>query len=155
MESISKADQPEQIKFMVVGMVSSAEFQRARFYALRLHKSNAVQYAKPDIRPLFNVTWCWYLTKVIPTTLILLPPLCDHLYKIFSQIRRNLGGRLWALKKHCAVFMNGNYFGNDDDLFRYTLTCCRMRVAVDFYTMGIKHMEGMFYKSVNEGVSKK
>lgn len=54
----------EKIAFSVVGIVTSPEFQKCRIYAERLHKSYPDYYSPPVIRPLLDLDWELFLTKV-------------------------------------------------------------------------------------------
>lgn len=55
---------PPPIKFTVVGIVTSEDFQKCRFAITKLHTSFPKQFATPDIRPMLDVEWNEFFTKV-------------------------------------------------------------------------------------------
>lgn len=56
---------PQELeKFLVVGIITSTEFQRARFIVEKLHTSFSSIYEKPEIRAMLDVEWQEYLRKV-------------------------------------------------------------------------------------------
>lgn len=56
--------EPPKIKFRIVGNVASPEFQICRCYTERLYKSFPKDYQEPDIRPLLDVDWNLFMSKV-------------------------------------------------------------------------------------------
>ncbi|GJQ73608.1 hypothetical protein Trydic_g13952 [Trypoxylus dichotomus] len=118
-----------KIRILVVGLAASIEFQRSRYYAECLYKSSSAKFSKPDIRPLLNISWNLYLTKV----------------------RRRIGGRIWALNKNCVVFTNGNYLGDDQDLLHFSLKYARIRAGIDFNDRGIKELKTLFDRQIRDG----
>lgn len=51
-------------KFLIVGLITSSEFQKAQFIVKKLHTSYPMNYEKPEIRPMLDVEWDVYITKV-------------------------------------------------------------------------------------------
>lgn len=52
-------------KFLIVGIITSCEFQRAQFIVKKLHTCYPKTYDKPEIRPMLDVEWDAYITKVV------------------------------------------------------------------------------------------
>lgn len=64
MESVNENNSEHVEKFFVLGIISSNEFQKSRFIVEKLFKSFPKLYEKPEIRPMLDVEWNEYLTKV-------------------------------------------------------------------------------------------
>lgn len=52
-------------KFLVVGIITSDEFQKCRFIVKKLSSNFPKRYDIPHIRPMLDVEWEDYLTKVL------------------------------------------------------------------------------------------
>lgn len=61
----TKDDVPDLQKFLVVGIITSEDFQKSRYAVLKLHKSFPNIFDSPDIRPMLDVEWNQFITKVI------------------------------------------------------------------------------------------
>ncbi|KAF2897965.1 hypothetical protein ILUMI_08217 [Ignelater luminosus] len=107
--------EPPKIQFRIVGNVASPEFQICRYYIERLHKSFPKDYQEPDIRPLLDVDWNLFLIK----------------------LRRRIGGeKTWTLQRMVAVFMNGEFLGDDTNLLKFVATKYNFFILKDFEKIG-------------------
>lgn len=52
------------VRFTVVGIVTSEDFQKCRFAINKLHKSFPKVFVTPDIRPMLDVEWNEFIIKV-------------------------------------------------------------------------------------------
>lgn len=52
------------ILFEIVGLIVTASFQQCRLIVRKLHKSLPKMYQPPIIRPMMNLEWEEYITKV-------------------------------------------------------------------------------------------
>ncbi|CAH1967503.1 unnamed protein product [Acanthoscelides obtectus] len=112
MSEVSALEPPE--KFIVAGIVSNKEFQKSRYVIQKLHICFPKLYAPPEIRPMLNVEWTAYLTK----------------------IKRKFGKGTWKLKKCVAVFLNGEFLGDDEDLLKHVSKKFRFSLSMDWYKIG-------------------
>lgn len=65
MEEIAESAAEGPVLFEVVGLVTTAPFQQCRLGVQKLHKGMPKMYLEPKIRPMMNVEWEEYTTKVI------------------------------------------------------------------------------------------
>lgn len=65
MEEEKVNDEASLIEFEVVGLVTTVPFQQCRLSVEKLHKTMPNLYAQPKIRPMMNVEWEEYVTKVV------------------------------------------------------------------------------------------
>ncbi|XP_050298898.1 probable inactive peptidyl-prolyl cis-trans isomerase-like 6 [Anthonomus grandis grandis] len=86
--------EPAPYKFLVIGIITSDDFQKCRYALAKLHKSFPKEFDEPDIRPMLDVEWNEFITKY----------------------QRRLGNGLWSLKNRVAVFKNGDLLGDFLDL---------------------------------------
>nr|CAI5842053.1 unnamed protein product [Callosobruchus analis] len=101
-------------KFLVAGIISTKEFQKSRYVVKKLHACFPKIYERPEVRPMLNVEWTAYLTK----------------------IRRRFGKDTWKLKKCVAVFLNGEYLGDDEALLKHITKKFRFSLNMDWYNIG-------------------
>nr|CAH7759304.1 unnamed protein product [Callosobruchus chinensis] len=101
-------------KFLVAGIISTKEFQKSRYVVKKLHACFPKIYEMPEVRSMLNVEWTAYLTK----------------------IRRNFGKDTWKLKKCVAVFLNGEYLGDDEALLKHISKKFRFSLNMDWYNIG-------------------
>lgn len=61
---VEMSTEPKE-KFLVAGIITSDEFQKCRFIVKKLGNSFPKRYETPQIRPMLDVEWEEYLTKVL------------------------------------------------------------------------------------------
>lgn len=114
----------ETILFQLVGMLTSTAFQKSRLYIERLHKSFPNMFSKPILRPMLNVDWSQYLTK----------------------IRRTIGGKSLYSQKPVAIFINKKYIGDDDDLIEF--------IKKDFFFSITTNLEILTHRKLKDHIVK-
>ncbi|XP_057670055.1 probable inactive peptidyl-prolyl cis-trans isomerase-like 6 [Diorhabda carinulata] len=107
--------------FFISGIVTSPSFQRCRFLAIKLYRSFPKLYEQPNIKPMFNVEWEEYLTKM----------------------KRTYGKKIWALKKQVTVFVNDSYLGDDTDFVNHLQQKYHFSLNLDLDKMGRCHLVEM------------
>lgn len=55
---------PPPVRFTIVGIVTSEDFQKCRFAITKLHKSFPKEFTTPDIRPMLDLEWNEFIIKV-------------------------------------------------------------------------------------------
>ncbi|KAK2583995.1 hypothetical protein KPH14_006455 [Odynerus spinipes] len=85
------------IKIRVEGLITAIAFHKARLYAQKLFRHLSYKYATPQIREMLQVDWYEYLQKM--------------------KVR--VGGKMWILKRHVAVFINDAFIGSDIEFLEY------------------------------------
>lgn len=51
-------------KFLVAGIITSSEFQKAKFVVEKLYASFSTIYEKPELKPMLDLEWDEYFIKV-------------------------------------------------------------------------------------------
>lgn len=90
MEEITE-NEDNPVLFEVVGLVTTTPFQQCRLSVEKLHWSRPGLYSQPKIRPMLNVEWDEYKTKVC-TCLINLTMLLKRKCKDKKDNWRNFVG---------------------------------------------------------------
>lgn len=114
-----------KIILQIVGILTSEEFQKCKFYAQYLHKHLPKLYAPPVLRPMLDVQWTEFLT----------------------QCRRNYGLPFWMLKVPVAVFKNGEFYGDDIEFVQYCQLNFQFYICKDFGKYGLRQLKDTFDKS--------
>lgn len=71
---------------------------------------------------------------------------------IYIQLKRTVGGRLWALTKNVAIFLDGEYLGDDTDLMKYVCERYDISIPEDFHALGKHRLTEMLVEAVEKGV---
>lgn len=108
---------PSVEKFLVVGIITANEFQKARFIVEKISKSFPKSYDPPEIRPMLDVEWDEYIIKT----------------------RRHIKP-LWQLQKNVAVFVNESFLGDDVTLVRYLARKFQFHIHLDWPEVGKCHL---------------
>lgn len=95
MENTTKNNSEQIEKFFVVGIISSDEFQKARFIVEKLFKSFPGMYENPEIRPMLDVEWDDYLIKVLYN-------ICQRILLIIYILDEKKGKIYVATRKKCS-----------------------------------------------------
>lgn len=112
-------------KLMIIGVVSTPEYQKCKFLALQLHHSFPDKFNPPQLRPMLDVAWSEYVLK----------------------IRRRIGGLTWVSDKKVAVFVHSIYVGDDDNLQEIVENCYNFRILRDFARLGAENLKPFLEKS--------
>ncbi|XP_030751975.1 probable inactive peptidyl-prolyl cis-trans isomerase-like 6 [Sitophilus oryzae] len=105
-------------KFLVVGIVTSEDFQKCRFAVTKLYNSFPKEFESPEIRPMLDVEWNDFIKKQ----------------------QRRLGNGLWAVKNCVAMFINNQFLGDFDDLFRFIWKKWRFVFNQDWSVLATNHL---------------
>ncbi|XP_035726284.1 uncharacterized protein LOC118443424 isoform X2 [Vespa mandarinia] len=121
-DCLDYSDDNYLIKIRVEGLITTIAFHKARLYAQKLYQYLPQKYAVPQIREMFQVDWYEYLQKM--------------------KVR--VGGKMWVLKRHVAVFINDAFIGSDIEFFNYLneLYVFHMPKNIGYYETHI----GEYYK---------
>lgn len=109
-------------KFFVAGLITSGEFQKCRFLVVKLHNSFPGHYERPEIRPMLNVEWEEFLTK----------------------LKRRYGDGMWGITRSVVVFNNDEFLGDDKTLVNYVLKKYQFSFSFDWYEVGKCHLIDTF-----------
>ncbi|XP_018566105.1 peptidyl-prolyl cis-trans isomerase-like 6 [Anoplophora glabripennis] len=112
------SDSESKTKFLVVGMITSDEFQKCRFIVNKLSSSYPKKYEAPQIRAMLDVEWEEYVTKT----------------------QREYGGAFWEISKSVMVYLNHEYLGDDKALERHISKKYRFTLTKNWYEMGKCHL---------------
>lgn len=119
-------------RFEIVGLITSEAYQKSKYITTKLYNCYPEKYECPTFRSMLDLDWDEYKTK----------------------IRRKLGDshQIWAIKKNVVIFLNGNFFGDDDTLITYILTKYKINLAANWYQMGandlLNHLRNILSKYV-------
>ncbi|KAF7399783.1 hypothetical protein HZH68_008375 [Vespula germanica] len=113
-------------KIRVEGLITTIAFHEARLYAEKLSQYLSQKYAVPQIRGMFQVDWYEYLRKM--------------------KVR--VGGKMWALKRDVAVFINDVFIGSDIEFLEYLneLYVFHMPKDIGYYETHVKGYYKEFIK---------
>ncbi|XP_015186630.1 PREDICTED: peptidyl-prolyl cis-trans isomerase-like 6 [Polistes dominula] len=121
------SDNNDLIKIRVEGLITAVAFHKARLSAQKLSQHLSYKYAIPQIREMFQVDWYEYLQKM----------------------KVHIGGKMWILKRHVAVFINDSFIGSDIDFFDYLneLYVFHMPKNIEYYETQAKEYHKKFIES--------
>ncbi|XP_043671219.1 uncharacterized protein LOC122630610 isoform X2 [Vespula pensylvanica] len=124
------SDSNRLIKIRVEGLITTIAFHEARLYAEKLSQYLSQKYAVPQIRGMFQVDWYEYLRKM--------------------KVR--VGGKMWALKRDVAVFINDVFIGSDIEFLEYLneLYVFHMPKDIGYYETHVKGYYKEFIKKTKE-----
>ncbi|KAF7278658.1 hypothetical protein GWI33_008108 [Rhynchophorus ferrugineus] len=106
------------VKFLIVGFITSEDFQKCRYAVTKLHKCFPKEFDVPDIRPLLDVEWNEFITKQ----------------------QRRLGDGLWSIKNKVAVFKDNEIVGDFDDLIELIWKKRTFVFNENWYEIACKHV---------------
>ncbi|XP_034195412.1 putative inactive peptidyl-prolyl cis-trans isomerase-like 6 isoform X2 [Osmia lignaria lignaria] len=87
----------DYIKIKIVGIINTSAFQKARICAEKLYQHMSFKFTLPQIIEMFQIDWHEYIEKM----------------------KRQIGGKMWSLKRPVAVFINNEFIGSDMEFFHY------------------------------------
>nr|XP_050852856.1 uncharacterized protein LOC127065054 isoform X3 [Vespula vulgaris] len=124
------SDNNRLTKIRVEGLITTIAFHEARLYAEKLSQYLSQKYAVPQIRGMFQVDWYEYLRKM--------------------KVR--VGGKMWALKRDVAVFINDVFIGSDIEFLEYLneLYVFHMPKDIGYYETHVKGYYKEFIKKTKE-----
>ncbi|KAL1497325.1 hypothetical protein ABEB36_008307 [Hypothenemus hampei] len=129
---------PKPQKFLLVGIVTSEDFQKCRYVLEKLHKSFPKEFVSPDVRPMLDVEWNQFITKVLLLKLVV------FYYKqrvlISLKYRRRLGSGLWSIKNRMAVFRNGEFIGDFESFHKFIWSKWKHIFNQDWQCLTAKHL---------------
>ncbi|XP_050497587.1 probable inactive peptidyl-prolyl cis-trans isomerase-like 6 [Diabrotica virgifera virgifera] len=118
MDYSEEKTQSAKEKFEISGIITSAAFQRCRFLAIKLYRSFPKQYEHPVIKPMLNVEWEQFLTKM----------------------QRTFGNGIWALKKPVIVFEKEQFIGDDKAFVNHLIKKYHFSLNLDLDQIGKCHL---------------
>ncbi|CAG9827351.1 unnamed protein product [Diabrotica balteata] len=118
MDYSEEKPQSAKEKFEISGIITSAAFQRCRFLAIKLYRSFPKQYEHPVIKPMLNVEWEQFLTKM----------------------QRTFGNGIWALKKPVIAFVNEQFIGDDKAFVNHLIKKYHFSLNLDLDQIGKCHL---------------
>lgn len=119
--------------YKIVGLITSEAYQKSKFIITKLYNCYPKKFTKPEIRSMLDIDWNEYLLKM----------------------KRKLGNghQIWALTKNVIIFINGQYFGDDDTLVSYITTKFRFNLTGNWYQFGMKELENYLRNILSNYVS--
>lgn len=119
--------EPKLIKFKIVGIVCSPEYQKCKLIAKQLHHTFPRRFGSPELRPMLDVAWLEFRTKLR---------------------RRNLHGMApWCTEQPVAVFTDkGKYIGDCKELEKFIDKNYTLRVCKDFEELGLVNLKAYLDK---------